>query len=95
MVVGSLRSERSVVISLPIVPDHAGAKWQPFRLTKFGARVAVTGIFAYLGAELCRYYVPESGKNVVFVLSVPVWEFAYWRLWSWVMSLRPRLVRKK
>jgi hypothetical protein len=95
MVVGSPRSERSVVISLLIVPDPAAAKWQPFRLTKFGARVAVTGMFAYLGAELASYYAPESAKDSVFVLSVPVWAFAYWRLWSWVMSLRPRLVRKK
>jgi len=75
--------------------DPAGLKWQPFRLTKFGARVAVTGMFAYLGAELVSYYSHGSAKAVVFVLSVPVLAFLYWRLWSWVMRLRPRLVGKK
>ena len=66
------------------------ANYQPFRLTKLGARLAVTGMFAYLGAELCGYCVSASVRQVVFVAAVPTLALAYWRFWSWVMSLRPR-----
>lgn len=52
-------------------------------------------MFAYLGAELARYYSPGSEKDVVFLLSVPTLVLDYWRFWSWVMSLRSRLVQKK
>ena len=70
--------------------ESGPTKYQPFRLTKLGARVGVTGMFAYLCAELCRHYVPPSTKAAVFVVAGPICAVLYWRLWSWVMSLRLR-----
>ncbi len=60
------------------------------RLTKLGARAAVTVTYAYLAALLIAYYVPKAAKTVVFFSSVPVMGLVYWRFWSWVMSLRQR-----
>jgi hypothetical protein len=63
-------------------------KYEPWRLTKLGARVGITTTFAILGAELCSYHAPPAMKGVFFAISGAIWAVLYWRLWSWVMSLR-------
>ena len=62
--------------------------YEHFKLTKLGARVGVTATFAIVGAELCIYYVPTAAKEIVFAISGAICAVLYWRLWSWVMSLR-------
>lgn len=66
------------------------SRYKPFQLTKLGARVGVTATFAILGAQLGSYFAPPAAREVVFVISGAVCAVLYWRLWSWVMSLRRR-----